>query len=69
MDMKIKKSILIAVITLFCLVALSGCNYAELPPKTDDVTYDFVLPKGEVPSASELETLHLIRDEYNNSLK
>ena len=44
-----KKSILILSFTAI----LTGCAYNELPPKTDDITNEYVLPKGELPSAAE----------------
>lgn len=67
--MRNKTKILLFLTIVFTIISISSCSYAELPPKTDDVSYSFVLPKGERPSSEELKTLYEIRNEYNNSTK
>lgn len=53
---------------LFILAAASySCSYNELPPKTDDVTTDYVLPQGEIPTAEEYAEVEAIKAEYRNS--
>lgn len=64
----IKKGlILISVLALSILIP--SCSYDELPPKTDDATSNYVLPKGEVPTAAEQQEVSNIRTEYNNATK
>ncbi len=45
-----------------------GCSYNELPPKTDDATTTYTLPKGVIPTADESAEAKAIREEYNNYL-
>lgn len=59
--------IFISILTFSVLV--SSCSYDELPPKTDDATSNYVLPKGEVPTAAEQQEVSNIRTEYNNATK
>lgn len=49
--------------------ALSGCSYDELPPKTDDITTSYVLPKGTIPSAEEKAAVAAAKEEYEQFLK
>lgn len=51
------------------LAVLSGCAYNELPPKTDDITTSYVLPKGVKPSQEELDFVAAAKAEYNASIK
>ena len=62
MNNKLKILLLIAVMGLLA----SSCTYEELPPKTDDVSKDFILPKGEVPTSAELQQLYHIKEQYKN---
>lgn len=50
------------------LAVLASCSYSELPPKTDDATTTYVLPKGEVPTAAESTLANEIKNEYNEFL-
>ena len=66
--MKIKKTL--TILSAFALILMvNSCDYNELPPKTDDLSKDYVLPKGERPTAEETKQVHKIREEYNNSIK
>ena len=48
---------------------MSGCSYNELPPKTDDITTSYVLPKGVKPSQAELDFVNAAKAEYEASIK
>ena len=48
---------------------IAGCSYNELPPKTDDITTSYVLPKGEIPTDAERETAAAAKAEYENAIK
>ena len=48
---------------------LAGCSYDELPPKTDDITTSYVLPKGVKPSADEEAFVAAAKAEYENSIR
>lgn len=50
-------------------VSLCGCSYDELPPKTDDITTTYVLPKGVKPSQEELDAVAAAKAEYEVSIK
>lgn len=50
-------------------MALCGCSYNELPPKTDDITTDYVLPKGEIPTSEERAVASDAKAEYESALK
>ena len=45
-------------------LSAAGCTYDKLPPKTGSGTLQYVLPKGEVPTAEERAELDAIRAEY-----
>lgn len=51
------------------VAVLSGCAYNELPPKTDDITTSYVLPKGVKPSQDELDFVNAAKAEYEASIK
>ena len=51
------------------VAVLSGCAYDELPPKTDDITTSYVLPKGVKPSQDELDFVAAAKAEYEASIK
>jgi hypothetical protein len=51
------------------VAVLSGCAYNELPPKTDDITTSYVLPKGVKPSQTELDFVNAAKAEYEASIK
>lgn len=58
------------IFTLLSVIAMAhSCGYKELPPKTDKVSTNYILPKGEVPTEAELEDLERIRNEYNEAIK
>ncbi len=54
---------------IFALLLLTGCGYEKLPPKTDSSASQYVLPKGEIPSAEDREALADIRSEYEQYIK
>jgi len=51
------------------ILLFSGCSYNELPPKTDDATTDYILPKGTVPTAEESAYVESLRNEYDMAVK
>ena len=51
------------------MAILSGCAYNELPPKTDDITTSYVLPKGEIPTSAERSAVASAKAEYENAIK
>ena len=58
------------IIIIFAVIsALSACSYNELPPKTDDITTSYVLPKGELPTAAENNEVAAVKAEYEESIK
>lgn len=58
------------IIIIFAVIsALSACSYNELPPKTDDITTSYVLPKGELPTAAEKNEVAAAKAEYEESIK
>jgi hypothetical protein len=59
------KIILLTLILSF----LCGCSYNELPPKTDDITTSYVLPKGVKPTQEELDAVSAAKAEYEASIK
>ena len=56
-------------LSALALVLLCGCSYNELPPKTDDITTNYVLPKGVKPTQSEQELVQAAKAEYEASIK
>lgn len=58
---------MIKTVFIAAAIMLCGCSYDELPPKTDDATTDYILPKGTMPSAEETEYVKAIRAEYNEA--
>lgn len=55
---------------ILAVMLVSGaCSYSELPPKTDDITTSYVLPKGELPSAEEKAAVAAAKAEYEASIK
>ena len=50
-------------------VALCGCSYNELPPKTDGITTTYVLPQGVKPTKVELDTVAALNAEYEASIR
>lgn len=60
------KSIIIVSFAVFCIC---GCSYNELPPKTDDITTSYVLPKGVKPTQEELDAVSAAKAEYEASIK
>ena len=51
------------------MAILTGCAYDELPPKTDDITTSYVLPKGEAPTAAERGVAAAAKAEYADAIK
>ena len=45
-------------------ISAAGCTYDKLPPKTGSGTMQYVLPKGEIPTAEDRAELDAIRAEY-----
>ena len=58
----------ILILLIFAL-PLVGCGYEKLPPKTDSSASQYVLPKGEIPSADDQEALAEIRAEYETYIQ
>lgn len=54
---------------LAAMLVAGSCSYNELPPKTDDITTSYVLPKGELPSAEEKAAVAAAKAEYEESIK
>ena len=54
---------------LSTIAILTGCAYDELPPMTDDITTNYVLPIGEEPTAEEMESVLASIAEYEESIK
>ena len=48
---------------------LAGCSYDELPPKTDDITTSYVLPKGVKPTQEEQSIVNAAKAEYEAAIK
>lgn len=59
------KTKFIYIFIIFALLA-TGCGYEKLPPKTDSSSSQYVLPKGEIPSAEDRDALADIHAEYDN---
>ena len=57
------------IIILSVMAILTGCAYDELPPKTDDITTSYVLPKGEAPTAAERGVAAAAKAEYEDAIK
>ena len=51
------------------ILLMCGCSYNELPPKTDDITNEYVLPKGVKPTQSEMDAVTAAKAEYESSIK
>ncbi len=64
-DKTMKRIIAVAVAS----AALCGCSYNELPPKTDDITTTYVLPKGVKPTKAELDAVAAANAEYVASIQ
>lgn len=61
--------IIIYIFTIIAVsVTLSACTYNPLPPKTNDASTDYILPKGELPTDAERAELENIRKEYSEFL-
>lgn len=58
--------IFLLTLTIFLMC---GCSYNELPPKTDDITNEYVLPKGVKPTQSEMDAVTAAKAEYESSIK
>lgn len=54
---------------LSVLLTAHSCGYKELPPKTDNISANYILPQGEVPTEAELMELEKIKAEYNEAVK
>ena len=63
------KRIVSIIVICFAAVATQSCKYNELPPKTDDASSEYIIPKGVVPSAAEIEEQNAAKKEYNESIK
>lgn len=63
------KDKILIIIGLAATLCLGACSYNELPPKTDDLSNDYVLPKGVLPTASERAEAAAAKAEYEEFLK
>jgi hypothetical protein len=54
--------------TISVMIMSSGCTYNELPPKTENASTNYILPKGELPTEAEKAELEKIREDYYNSI-
>lgn len=50
---------------LACLLLPVSCSYDKLPTKTGNGTTQYVLPKGEIPTAEDRAEVDAIRAEYD----
>ena len=57
------------IMLILTAAVLSGCSYDELPPKTDDITTYYVLPKGTTPSPEEEKAVKDAQKEYKDAIK
>lgn len=48
---------------------LGSCTYNELPPKTENASTNYILPKGEIPTEAEKAEVAKIKEEYNSAIK
>ena len=56
-------------VSIIASVALVSCEYDELPPKTDDSSTGYILPKGLVPTIIELDFQSALKKEYNQAME
>ena len=56
-------------ILLIFVFLLAGCGYEKLPPKTENSATQYVLPKGEIPTAEDREAVAEIRAEYETYIQ
>ena len=68
-DKKILRREVKGIIMIVLLAVCHSCDYNELPPKTDDASTGYRLPKGEVPTAADLDTQTALKKEYNDAVK
>ena len=54
--------------TIILLLAAAS-SYDELPPKTDDATTDYILPRGVQPTQEETDSVKAARAEYQEAIK
>lgn len=66
---RILRTAVVSAALIIGITAFSSCSYEELTPKTDDLSSNYVIPQGEIPTAQELARVKAIKDEYNNSIK
>lgn len=64
-DMKIKALTSILTGVIFAV----SCGYESEPPLTESARSTYVLPKGEVPTASESAEAEAARAEYENYIQ
>lgn len=63
--MKIKRLTALFIGLIFAV----SCGYENEPPLTESARSTYVLPKGEIPTAAEVEEAEAARAEYENYLK
>ena len=57
-------------ILIFCgIFGITGCSYNELPPKTDDVSSHYLIPKGEIPTQEERDSVEATKKEYAEAIQ
>jgi hypothetical protein len=61
------KKIITIIACALIIGILNSCKYEELPPKTDNASSNYILPKGEIPTAEEREIVNNIKNEYIQS--
>lgn len=65
--MRTKRTILYIFVASVLSVSISSCTYDEQPEKTRGSNSSYVLPRGEIPSAEEIDIVSEVREEYKNA--
>ena len=63
-----KRKYLYLTLMLVCIAGITGCSYDELPPKTDDVSSNYQIPKGEIPTQEERDLVEALKKEYAEAI-
>lgn len=50
-------------------LCVSGCSYNELPPKTENASSTYLLPKGSLPTNEEQKEVEKIKQAYDNYIE
>ena len=64
----IRRLLIPSLIMVLFLAIFSSCEYDDLPPKTDDSSTGYKLPKRTVPTAADLELQSQLKKEYNDAI-